>query len=74
MNHQHSPTSGPYRIVRNHEGKKTYFAGHNTNGSVNWVDRQENAVRYPEPGLAATVRNALPSDISGSINVVRITG
>lgn len=69
----HAKTSGPYRIVRNHEGKKTYFAGHHGNGSSKWVDRQEDAVHYPEPGVAATVRNALPADLAGSIHVVRIT-
>lgn len=73
MSHQRAKTSGPYRIVRNYEGKKTYFAGHHTNGSPEWVDRQEEGIHYPEPGLAVTVRNALPSDVAGSINVVRIT-
>lgn len=67
-------THGPYRIVRNKDGAKSYFAGHYDNGQVRWVDRADDGVHYPDPGLAGTVQRALKADVGESLNVVRITG
>lgn len=67
-------TQGPYRIVRNKDNAKSYFAGHYDNGQVKWVDRAEDGVHYPNAGLAGTVQRALKADVGESLNVVRVTG
>lgn len=74
MSNQSNAMDQPFRIVRNHEGKKTYFAGHHGNGAPKWVEKQEQGVKYVDVGVASTVRNVLTSESSESINVVRITG
>lgn len=71
----HSQTEGPYRIVRNKDGVKTYFAGHHENGQVRWEasENTRGVVHYPDTGVAATVQRALKTDVGESLNVVRIT-
>lgn len=71
--HLAQETHGPYRIVRNKDNVKSYFAGHYDNGQVRWVERSDDGVHYPDPGLAGTVQRALKADVGESLNVVRIT-
>lgn len=74
MNNQSNAYDQPYRIVRNHEGKKTYFAGHHGNGAPKWVEKQNDGVKYADVNMASTVRNVLTSESTESINVVRVSG
>jgi hypothetical protein len=71
--HLAQKTHGPYRIVRNKDGVKTYFAGHHEHGQVRWVERSDDGVHYPDTGLAGTVQRALKAEPGESLNVVRIT-
>lgn len=65
-------TRGPYRIVRNKEGLKSYFAGHYANGQVRWVEHSDDGVHYPDAGLAGTVQRSLVAEHGESLNVVRV--
>lgn len=67
-----SPTEGPYRISRDKEGVRAYFAGHHTNGQPHWVDSFDDAIRYPDERLAATVHRSLDVEDDSTTNVVRI--
>ena len=73
MSDPHSHGIGPYRLVRNRDGQKAYFAGHHDNGQPRWVDNQQDGVHYPEAGMAATVQRTLTPSAGESLNVVRVT-
>lgn len=71
----HSDTQGPYRLVRNKDGTKSYYAGHHENGQVRWLAEKNDreVIHYPDPGVAAAVQRALPTEFGVTLNVVRIT-
>lgn len=72
MSEHHNQGMGPYRLVRNRDGVKTYFAGHHTNGQPQWVDKQDDGVHYPSTAMASEVQRALVSEAGETLNVVRI--
>lgn len=72
MSEHFNQGTGPYRLVRNRDGVKTYFAGHHTNGQPQWSETQELSVHYPSPAMAAEVQRALVSEAGETLNVVRI--
>lgn len=70
---QHNQGIGPYRLVRNRGGVKSYFAGHHENGQPQWAEDQNLGVHYPSPGMASEVQRALVSEAGDTLNVVRIS-
>lgn len=71
--HANAETHGPFRIVRNRDGQKSYFSGHHENGQVRWAEKAADGIHYPNAGLAGTVQRALKAEAGESLNVVRIT-
>jgi hypothetical protein len=75
----HNETLGPFRIVRTKDGMFSYFAGHHENGQVRWVEAShaaekpsEEVIRYPTIGMANEVKTVLQTDVSESLNVIRV--
>ncbi len=72
MSEHHNRGTGPYRLVRNRDGEKTYFAGYHENGQAQWVNAEDVGVHYPSPEMASEVQRVLVSEAGETLNVVRI--